>query len=413
VIALSSDISTTSSASSAASAATAVSYRRVTPDLIVGEPTWMGLTYTIWLKISIVAGLFAWLFYTPCLRRLWQKTNPFTGEPNWGHAIVIPVVGLYYLYLNRDELLAARAKPLLGNNFSKGRLVGGLITIGLGAALYFAAPMVPGIGSLVEYARAAAAAIGALGALAIVLDWGLGTLIFGLLVFGYGIFPGQNDWVKDFGMIVTLFGVVLTLCGWRVMKTAWFPILFLICALPWPGLVYSKIALPLQQLAAHVAVGALQLTGVEAVCQGTKIVMGNGFSQPFRTLNVAEACAGMRSLMTFISVGAAVAFLSNRPLWQKIIITLSAIPIAIFCNVMRVTGQGLLDHYWSHEVSEGFAHQFVGLVMLVPAFFLILLVGWLLDQIFVEEVDEPAPLTIKVSPRAQQQQQQAQTQQQA
>jgi len=113
VIALSSDISTTSSASSAASAAPAVSYRRVTPDLIVGEPTWMGLTYTIWLKISIVAGLFAWLFYTPCLRRLWQKTNPFTGEPNWGHAIVIPVVGLYYLYLNRDELLAARAKPLL------------------------------------------------------------------------------------------------------------------------------------------------------------------------------------------------------------------------------------------------------------------------------------------------------------
>jgi exosortase len=130
--------------------------------------------------------------------------------------------------------------------------------------------------------------------------------------------------------------------------------------------------------------------------------MGNGLTQPLRTLQVAEACAGLRSLMTFISVGAAVAFLSNRPLWQKIIITLSAIPIAIFCNVMRVTGQGLLDHYWSHEVSEGFAHQFVGLVMLVPAFFLILLVGWLLDQLFVEEVDEPAPLTIKVTPRAQQ-----------
>jgi exosortase/archaeosortase family protein len=102
--------------------------------------------------------------------------------------------------------------------------------------------------------------------------------------------------------------------------------------------------------------------------------------------------------MTFITVGAAVAFLSNRPLWQKIIITLSAIPIAIGCNVLRVTGQGFLD-LWSHELSEGFAHQFAGIVMLVPAFFLILLVGWVLDQLFIEEVDE-APVVKPVAPRA-------------
>jgi len=95
----------------------------------------------------------------------------------------------------------------------------------------------------------------------------------------------------------------------------------------------------------------------------------------------------MRSLMTFISVGAAIAFISNRPLWQKLLITFSAIPIAIFCNVMRVAGQGLLDHYVSTELSESFAHQFVGLIMLIPAFFLLLGVGWVLDQIFVEEVD--------------------------
>jgi exosortase/archaeosortase family protein len=105
--------------------------------------------------------------------------------------------------------------------------------------------------------------------------------------------------------------------------------------------------------------------------------------------------------MTFISVGAAVAFLSNRPLWQKIIITVSAIPIAIFCNVMRVSGQGLLDHYVSQQLSEDFAHQFVGMIMLIPAFLLILLVGWMLDQIFVEQVEHadvaPAPKLIRRS----------------
>jgi exosortase len=172
------------------------------------------------------------------------------------------------------------------------------------------------------------------------------------------------------------------------MRVAWFPIAFLVCALPWPGLVYSKVAGPLQELAATVAVETLKITGVAAERVGTKIFIDKGMGVPPRTLNVAEACAGMRSLMTFISVAAAIAFLSSRPLWQKIVITLSAVPIAIFCNVMRVAGQGLLDHYISQQLSESFAHQFVGMVMLVPAFFLILLVGWLLDQLFIEEVEK-------------------------
>jgi exosortase/archaeosortase family protein len=80
--------------------------------------------------------------------------------------------------------------------------------------------------------------------------------------------------------------------------------------------------------------------------------------------------------------------LSARPLWQKIIITVSAIPIAIFCNVMRVAGQGLLDHYVSEQLSQSFAHQFVGIIMLIPAFFMILAVGWVLDHLFVEETDD-------------------------
>jgi exosortase len=217
---------------------------------------------------------------------------------------------------------------------------------------------------------------------------GLFVMLAGIFIAGYGIYPGRNDTVWDYGMVITLIGVVLLCCGWQVMKVAWFPLFFLFAAIPFPGLIYSKMAMPLQNIAAKVAVFTLQLTGVTAQVSGTKIHMGDGIMSPFRTLNVAEACAGLRSLMTFISIAAAVAFLSSRPLWQKIFITVSAVPIAISCNVMRVAGQGLLDHYVSQEMSDGFAHQFVGLAMLVPAFFLILLVGWLLDKIFVEEVDD-------------------------
>jgi exosortase len=300
------------------------------PDSLESEPRYYGLSATAWLKVAIVSILMVATFRFN-LVRLWLKTNPFTGEPNWRHAICIPLIGIYYLYVNRDDLLATPASTAWS---------------------------------------------------------GLGILIFGILLFAFAVYPGQNDWLKDVGMAITLFGVVTLLCGWPVMNIAWFPILFLICAFPWPELVYSYVASPLQRLAASVAVGTLRFTGVSALNSGTKIIIVG--RDGAHTLNVAEACAGMRSLMTFISVGGAVAFLSNRPLWQKILITLSAIPIAVFCNVMRVTGQGYIDLWKGHEWSEGFAHQFVGIVMLAPGFLMILLTGWVLDKLFIEEVDEKA-----------------------
>jgi exosortase len=296
--------------------------------------SYYGLSSDAWTRIGVLALLMVGLFW-PNLRRLWLKTNPVTGEANWGHAFFIPLIGLYYLYLNRDGLLKARVTTAYE---------------------------------------------------------GLLILIAGLFIFAYGIWPGQNDFIKDFAMVVTLFGLVTFMCGWDVMKIAWFPIVFLVCAIPWPGLVYSWVALPLQQIAAAAAIKVLNILGVESYREGTKLIIVNGLK--VRVLNVAEACAGLKSLMTFISVGAAVGFLSSRATWQKILITLSAIPIAIFCNMMRVTGQGIIDHYWSEKLSEGFAHQFVGMVMLIPAFFLILLVAWILDNIFIEEADKralPAP----------------------
>lgn len=338
------------------------------------------------------------MLFWPNLRRLWDKTNPIYGEANWGHAICIPIIGLYYLYVNREKLVQEESgRRAMGEQ--TGLRVWGLLTVALllplvllheeAGKFFLPAAAVSGLlilvslplclvrqtRSLIDQANDHSA------------GWFGGfIMVFGIAVFQYAIFPGQNDFLKDLGMVITLFGVVLALTGWSVMKVAWFPIAFLICGIPWPGLVYSKIASPLQQLAANAAVWTLQLTGVEANVGGTKISMVGGDGN-WRTLNVAEACAGMRSLMTFISVAAAVAFLSSRPLWQKIIVVLFAVPIAIFCNVMRVSGQGLLDRYVSHSLSENFAHQFVGLIMLIPAFLLILLVGWILDQIFVEQID--------------------------
>lgn len=294
------------------------------------EVLYYGLPLSAWLRISLLTLAFGLLFRTS-LTRLWWKTNPFTGEANWSHAVCVPLVGLYYLYVHRESLLKAKLKPALE---------------------------------------------------------GLPILIAGPLILLMGISVWQNDFLKDLAIPVTLFGLVLFTCGWRVMKIAWFPIAFLVCAFPWPPLLYSRIAMPLQEIAAKVAVEVMTLSGATAEKFGTKIIIHTQSPNP-RILNVEEACAGMRSLMTFITLGTAMAFLSVRPLWQKLIIVASAVPIAVFCNVIRVSGQGLLDTYWSHDWSEGFAHQFAGMVMLVPAFFLLVLVGKVLD-LAVIEVAEPS-----------------------
>ncbi|HEX2971687.1 MAG TPA: exosortase/archaeosortase family protein [Tepidisphaeraceae bacterium] len=280
-----------------------------------------------WGRIGLLVVLFAAAFWES-LYRLLLKTNPYNGDANWQHSFFVPLIGVYYLYLNRESVLKTPVRTA----------------------------------------------------------WtGLPILLVGLLTYAYGIWPGQNAFIMDCGALVALFGLVLLVCGWAMMGVVWFPILFLVCAIPWPATVYSLVAMPLQKLAASAAVLTLSATGVEAVRNGTTLVIGAPPTQ--RVLNVAEACAGLKSLMTFITVAAALAFLARRALWQRLVITFSAIPIAVFCNMMRVAGQGLLDRYVSEKLSESFAHQFVGLVMLIPAVFMIQFVAWFLDNVFEEEGD--------------------------
>ena len=354
----------------------------------------LGLSPATWGRAAVVAGLFAAVFW-PNLRRLWLKTNPITGEANWGHSCFVPLVGLYYLFVNREALMAADARPFVWGRFARpSRLAVGVALVVAGLGMMMAARATHGAVASLASGEGQGAAI--LGCLVLALDWSLAVTLSGLALYAYGIWPGQNDYLKDLGMVVTLFGVVLMLCGPGVMRVAWFPIAFLVCAIPWPGLVYSWVAEPLQMLAADVAVGVLKLTGVEAMTSGTKIVMFSGtVTTPARVLNVAEACAGMRSLMTFISLAAAIAFLSARPLWQRLAMVASAVPIAIGCNAARVAGSGLLDHYVSPQWSDGFAHQMVGMIMLLPAFVLILFVGWALDQVFIEEADDDTVTSAK------------------
>lgn len=372
------------------SSSSAVEYRTASAALPPAAVGWLGLPVRAWWMAGLLLACFVGLYHQS-LTRLWIKTNPIDGSAEWAHAMFVPVIGLYYLYLNLDQLKRARAKPLLGLDFTVGRFVAAGLAVAAGAVAWKLLPTLPG--PFTTYA----AEIGALGqglvifgVMAAVLDWGLGTLLAGLFLYGYGIWPGANDFLRDFGMVTSIFGIVLALCGWEVMRIAWFPCVFLVCMLPWPGLVYSKLAMPLQELSAQVGVITMQIFGVNVEKIGTTMLMHRTDGRGDRPLDVAEACAGLKSLMTFVSLGAAVAFLSDRPLWQRLIITFSAVPIAILCNALRVSGQGLLDYYVDESWSNGFAHQFAGLIMLLPGFLLLMGVVWVLDMMFVDDDEAPA-----------------------
>ncbi|MFT3788575.1 MAG: exosortase/archaeosortase family protein [Tepidisphaeraceae bacterium] len=351
---------------------------------------WLGLSVQTWTMAGLLLAAFI-AAYWPNLRRLWLKTNPFDGAMDWAHASFVPIIGLYYLYLHIDDLKKAGASSLLGLNFTKARFISAIATAVAGLFLWLAIPRLHLLPD--DYANLVAVAgkgVLLLAVMAAVLDWGLGSLLFGVLAAAYGIYPGQNDFLKDVGMVVTVFGVVLTLCGWRVMRIAWFPIALLLCALPWPGLFYQRVTLPMREVSAYVGVMVMQLFGVDAEYSATKMFIHLPNATEPRVLDVAEACAGIKSLMTFVTLAAALGFVfhTDRPLWQKLFVTAAAVPIAIACNVMRIAGQGLLDRYVSQSLSEGFTHLFVGVFFLIPGFILIMSLFWLLDLLFIEEADD-------------------------
>jgi len=108
-------------------------------------------------------------------------------------------------------------------------------------------------------------------------------------------------------------------------------------------------------------------------------------------LNVAEACSGMRLLMAFVALGVAMAYLHYRPMWQRLVMLASTIPIAVLCNTIRVTVTGFIFVLIHPKYTQGIYHDALGLLMLPLAFALYGFIAWFMTGLFVDEGDTPAP----------------------
>jgi exosortase len=178
--------------------------------------------------------------------------------------------------------------------------------------------------------------------------------------------------------VFALIGIVLLLLGRQVFRILAFPLCFLFLMVPLPQSLVNPVAFPLQLIAADWAVQVLYYLHIPALREGNIIHLPN------TTLFVAEACSGLRSLMALITLGVVFAYFFRKSWGERIIIVLSAIPIAIVVNAMRVTITGILTYRFGEKAAEGAIHEFQGLITFGAAFLLLLGEAWLLAKLWPE-----------------------------
>jgi exosortase len=190
--------------------------------------------------------------------------------------------------------------------------------------------------------------------------WGLALVLLGAalrLVASYTFF----DWLGVFSLLPCLAGLAVLFGGWQGLRWAAPAIAFLVFMIPWPYRLEVALAHPLQRVATLASTYALQTLGVAALAEGNTIVLDDV------RLEVIEACSGLSMLATFLALATAAALVIRRPLWEKVLLVLSAIPIAVVANVLRITATGVMHELVGHELADRFFHDAAGLVLMMPA----------------------------------------------
>jgi exosortase len=291
---------------------------------------WHGLGLYNWIKMAVVAGAFCLFFRN----EIHSIVHEWLTDASWSHGFLIPLFSLYFINQHRNEILNIRTRPsYLGLVF--------LICV---LSFYFLNIVSPS---------------------------------------GYAYF-------RPISMIGALGAIVLFLGGWRLVRFTWLPVVFLVFAVPLPRRYYVSLTMPMRHLAATVATVLLNLvSGIEATASGVVIDVLYKGQRLDPALNVAEACSGMRLLMAFLALGVAMAYLHYRPIWQRLVLLATTIPIAILCNIVRVTVTGFIYVLVHPKYTQGIYHDMLGMAMLPLAFGLYGFLAWFMSSLFIEESKIP------------------------
>ena len=273
---------------------------------------------------------------------LTKLSHDWWADENYSHGLLIPFIIGYILWIQREKLKSERSEPSV--------LFGGAL------------------------------------------------VLFGLVGVWAGV-AGAELYTQRISLVILLAGIVIYFWGYRLVKALAVPFALLLLAIPIPAIIFNKIAFPLQLFASRCAVWSMRMLDIPVLRQGNVIELMPLNSSTTKKLEVVEACSGIRSLMTLVTLALVFAYFtnpSNRPdkseqptttwwksygFWRSVIIVISAVPIAILTNAMRVSGTGVLAHYYGTAVADGFFHAFSGWVVYIVAFLLLFAVGWILDRV--------------------------------
>jgi exosortase len=216
---------------------------------------------------------------------------------------------------------------------------------------------------------------------------GVVLLALSLLVFLAGIF-GAELFLTRVSLIGVLAGAVLFVWGREHFKVLIFPLAFLLLMVPLPEIIFNQIAFPLQLIASRVGETAISLAGIPVLREG------NVLQLPYTNLEVAEACSGIRSLISLLMLAIVLGYFTESRVGARVAIAVAAIPIAILANASRVAGTGLASHWISPAAAEGFFHTFSGWLMFVVAFVGLLTVQQAIARVRFGAV-RPRPVSVE------------------
>jgi exosortase len=177
---------------------------------------------------------------------------------------------------------------------------------------------------------------------------------------------GAELFLSRASIVGALAGSLLFLFGWQRLRIMLFPVAFLLLMVPLPAIIFNKIAFPLQLLASHVGETTINAMEIPILREGNVLILANA------KLEVAEACSGIRSLVSLFTLGIVFGYFVDRRPWVRAAIALSAIPVAILANGLRVASAGVAAHKFGAAGVEGLFHEFSGWLVFLVAFVMML-----------------------------------------
>jgi exosortase len=248
---------------------------------------------------------------------LWRLIHQWSIDPNFSHGFVVPLFVGFVVWTKRQQLSAIPARPS---------------------------------------------------------GWGLPIVVGSLLLTIVGSL-GAELFVARVSLLSLLAGMIIYFLGWKHFQALLFPWFCLFLMIPIPAIIFAQLTLPLQFLAAKLAAGALQMVGIPVFREGNVIAL------PAMPLEVAEACSGIRSLLSLGTLAIIYGFFLEERTVPRALIALTSIPIAVIANGFRIFGTGVLVQYWGPERALGFFHEFSGWLVFVVSMFLLFITHKIFSKI--------------------------------